>query len=402
MLLLLCAACAMTALIVSDMPPLTAVPKEGYVCVAQNSLCLVYLPQEIKEILFTETVTDTSFHPRIASNEIKITPVVRITSKNTSLSLEKPAIIELIKSIELSDKETNNKVFPLCANSESSEWKELGLQCNCKVLYDRISFQVTHFSLFAVISRKPYPSSTVGVKPVLADTPAPDRSSTPTELTIPELPGFKVQITPSGIIADRETDITATVLYDTPAVCSEDDRSRLASSCIELDPRGITFSKAASISIPIPKYAEVKENHPNARLQIWHTDSLKLDWKLIEHSISQDNKGRYVAIVSTESFSRHIYKSLWDVPYTSETPLFYIPFGIKERCQVFMPQKHESIAGSFINSGRQRKLFTIEPDRQIELREGFHIGEISVGVKENTYYTQTLMKVSIKPYVSCA
>ena len=134
------------------MLPLTKTRKEGYICVAQNSLCLVYLPQEINETLSVETVTDTSIHPKIASNEILITSIVCITSENASLSLEKPAIIELAKIIELSDKEANNKVIPLCANSESSEWKELGSECNYKVLIDRISLQVTHFSLYAVIS----------------------------------------------------------------------------------------------------------------------------------------------------------------------------------------------------------------------------------------------------------
>lgn len=214
----------------------------------------------------------------------------------------------------------------------------------------------------------------------------------------------------------------------------------------------------------IPKYAEVKENHPNAKLEVWRTSSLKLDWELIEHSISQDSDGKYIATVSTESFSRHIYKSSWDVLYTSETPLFYIPFGIKERCQVFMskavqierccsskfniavlfcpykeeseriphnyeyklldsglldfsvsnddavqfkfnqfsPNKHESIAGSFAISGRQWKSFTVELDREVELRGGARFGEISIGVKEYNYYTQTLMKVSIKPAYTSA
>lgn len=144
-------------------------------------------------------MTDTSFHPKTASYGILITPVVCIICENASFSLEKPAIIELAKTIELSDKEANNKVIPLCANSESSEWKELGSKCNCKVLNDRISFQLTYFSLFAVISCKPYPSLTVTVKPASADIPTPDRPpSTPTELTVPELSGFKVQIPPSA------------------------------------------------------------------------------------------------------------------------------------------------------------------------------------------------------------
>ena len=89
-----------------DMLPLPEIPKEGYTCVVQSS---VYLPQGINENLSLEILTDTNLHPKLASNEIQITPVVRITCNNPSLSLEKPAIIELVKTIELSDKEANNK-----------------------------------------------------------------------------------------------------------------------------------------------------------------------------------------------------------------------------------------------------------------------------------------------------
>ena len=334
-----------------DMLPLPEVPKEGYTCVAQSSLCRAYLPQGINENLSLEILADTNLHPNLASNEIQITPVVRITCDNPSLLLEKPAIIELVKTIELSDEEANNKVIPLRANSQSSEWKEVGSECNCNVLNDRISLEVTHFSLYTVISRKPCPSSTVKVQPS-ADIPAPDQSSTPTELTIPELPGFKVQIPPSSVNADREIDITATVLYDSPSVCSEDDRSRLASSCIELEPHGTTFSKEVSISIPILNYAQVKENHPNAQLEIWHSNkrsdsSTKLDWNLVEHSICQDEEGRYVAIVLTQHFS--LYELLWDTLCASvTTPVwetctswakYFWSFGVKERCQVFMSQE---------------------------------------------------------------
>ena len=429
-------------------------PKEGYVCKAQNSVCLLYLPQEISKTVLIETITDTSVRPKLASYEILITPIVRISCEKSS-SLEKPAIIELVKTLQLADEETNNKVIPLCASSDSSEWRESGSEC--RVLKNHISFQVTHFSLYAVISRKRYPSSTVRVKPS-TDILAPHHSSTSTELAIPELPGFKVQIPPSSINANRETDITATVLYDSPVVCSEDDRSRLASSCIELGPHGITFSKAISISLPISDYAEVKKNHPNAQLQIWHTNNLtKLEWNVIEYSIHRDVEGQDVAIVLTEHFSW--YKPMWDA-YNWTRSLFYAPqFSIKERCQVFMsqetqlqpsqditfsiailfypykedpepvpcnykytlldsglldihatnddtlqfevqlneqlsPKKYKSIAGSLIISGRQQKSFIVELDRQVKLQENFPMGELSVGVREHIYHTLSLIKVS--------
>ena len=451
---------------IADTPALTEAPKEDYICVAKNPFCLVYLPQEVNEKLSIETITDKSLYPHIASNEIIITPVVRITPDNASLSVEKPAIIELAKAIELSDKEANNKVIPLCNNSKSSKWIELiGSQCNCKVLNDRTSFQVTHFSLYTVISRKPYPSSSVRVKPAsVTAPPTPDHSSnTHTQLTIPELPGFKVQIPAYSVnAADREeTDITATVLYDCPSVCSEDERSRLASSCIELEPHGITFTKSISISIPISDYAEVMKKHPNAKLQIWHTNKCsnsvtKLDWNLVEHSISRDEEGRYVAIVLTEHFS--LYKSIWDAYDWIKSFIYCPPFDVQERCQVFMsketllqpmkditfsivvlfypykedpeppphnykymlldsglldfsvsnndtlqyevelneqllPKKHKSITGSLVVSGRQQKSFTVELDGRAELKGNFPMGELSIGVREHNFHTLTLIKV---------
>ena len=325
------------------MQPLAKVDKEGYVCVAQNLICVVYLPKEINEKLSLKNVTDTDIHPQVASNEIEITPIVHITSDNTSLSLEKPAIIELLKTIEVSDKEANT-IIPLCTNSESLEWKELGSECNCKVLKDRISFEIIHFSLYTIISRKPYPSSTVKVKPS-ADIPAPDQSSTPTELTIRELPGFKVQIPVSSVNADSEIDITATVLYDSPEICSKDDRSHLASSCIELEPHGTTFSKEVSISIPILNYTEVKENHPNAQLQILHANDranvgeghTESSWTLVEHSMHQ-NEGQYVAIVLMDHFS--IFKPIWNTSINYFSPGLCIKVeNIKARFQVFMSQE---------------------------------------------------------------
>ena len=440
----------------SDIQPLA---KDGYVCAACNSLCLVYLPQEINEKLSIETVTDTSIHPKIASYEILISPVVCITPHNRSMLLEKPAIIEFTKSVELSDKDqVDNKVIPLYANSESSEWKELGSDCNnCRELNDRISFEVSHFSLFAVISRKPYPKSTVKVKPS-ANIATPDQPSSPAELTIPVFEGFKVQIPPSSINADRETDVTATVLYDCPAVCSEDDRSRLASSCIELEPHGITFSKPVSISMPLPNYAQVKENHPDAQLQIfWHSDT-DTEREPVKHTVCQDKEGRYVAIVQTNHFSKLI--PMWTKRVASH--LFSIPFKIRARCQVFMSQemhlpyqsrptssiaihfysykkkphaipdnyKHmlvdsnllkltvlnsdtiqfgiefnedlkcepNAIIEEFAISGSQEKSFIIHLGASVELPGGFPVGKLSIGVKEGLEkdkHTLILMKVRL-------
>ena len=303
----------------------------------KNSVCQIYLPQGTNKIISVETVTD--FHPKTACNEIIISPVVHIVSDHKHLPGEKPAIIELTKTIELSEKEEKNSAIPMYSSSKLTEWKELGSESNCQVLKHHITFEVTDFSYFAVISRKPRPSSSVKVKPVI-DTCVADQLP---PLTIPELPGFKVQISPSSVITDEEVEVTATAFYDSPALCKSKDRDRLASSCIELEPHGLTFSKEVCISIPIPNYSEIKRDHPDAELQIWHankqTDSKKeLDWTLVEHRICQDEEGQHVAIVLTKHFS--YFTPLWNMcVWAKDLFCGTNSFCIKARCQAFMSKE---------------------------------------------------------------
>jgi hypothetical protein len=431
------------------------ISKENYACVAQSSNCLVYLSKYVNNKFSIETVTDSNVHSKIASNEVQLTPVVRITPDNMMVSLEKPAIVELLKDVELSEKEAKNEIIPLCADSGTSEWKELGSEYNCKVHKDRISFEVTHFSLYAVLSRKPFPSSTKIVKP-----PADSDIPAPTELAITELPGFKVQIPPCSVNADRDIKITATMLYDSPAVCTEEDRSCLASSCIGLEPHGITFSKDVSIFIPIPEYAEVMENNPNAQLQVWHSDvTANKQWNLVDHCLCKDEDGRYIAIIEINHFSTFMAK-FKDLIFRLRSP-FNSSFNIEARCQVFMSQemviksqlmfgivvlfsphtnksnsmpqnyKHvladsdqldlqvsrhdkilfsvefdeallplrcKPITGLFVINGRQQKSFTIKLDGNVMLSGGLPMGKLSIGVKgglEGNFQTMNLIKVSI-------
>ena len=424
------------------------ISKENYVCVAQSSNCLVYLSKDISQKFSIEIVTDTNIHPKIASNELELTPIVHITSDNTTVSLDKPAIIELLKNVELSEKEAKNETIPLCAKTEISEWRELGSECNCKVRKDRISFEVTHFGLHAVISRKPFPSSTKTVKPST-------NISDPTELTISELPGFKVQIPPCSVNADRDVEITATMLYDSPTVCSEEDRRCLASSCIGLEPHGISLSKNVSISIPIPEYPEVMENNPNAQLQVWQSDvTVSKQWSLVDHRLKKDKDGLYIATIKTNRFSK--FKAIFKNIISRLKGLFRNSFNIEARCQVFMSQetviksqlmfaiavlyypykdepdsmpnykhvladskqldlqvsKHDKvqfaieldetllplrckpITGLFMIAGRQQKSFTIKLDGNVVLSEGLPMGELSIGVKGGLKQTVTLFKVS--------
>ena len=446
-------------------------PKEGYVCAARNLVCFVYLPEEgTRKLISVDTIDDTvtNVYPKTACNEILITPVVCVTCTNANLSSGKPAIIELLKTVELSDKEENNETIPLFTGSDTRDnptWSELGTESNCEVLQDRISFKVRHrlsSSIFAVVSRKPCSSSTVKIMPS-HDIPGPDQSPVITELAIQELPGFSVQISPTSIDCDTEIDITATAHYDSTMLCNEEDRKCLASSCIELKPHGLTFSKDVIISMPIYNYTEMKDK---AELQVWHaneeSDSCsELDWKQVEYSICQSKEGGYVATILTKHFS--YFKPLWTA-CTWVKSLFSPSFDVKARCQVFMskeapvppyvtfsiavlyyPYKEEpdpvphnykymladsdlldlevvnddaiqfqvdfnrrlshqeckSLTGKFAISGRQLKSFDVEIEENVELCGGLSVGKLSLGMQNRSVDSyHTLSLIKVRCFYS--
>ena len=250
---------------------------------------------------------------------------------------------------------------------------------------------------------------------------------------------------------NEDIDFTATVHYDSPVRCNNEDRECFASSCIEVEPHGITFSKEVCVSIPIPNYIKIKERQPDAQLQIWHANEQtdahkKLDWKLVEHCIYQDEEGHYIAKVLTKHFS--YFKPLWDM-YTRAKAVICGSFCVKARCQVFMsketvvqphlmfsiavlfyPYKEEPepvphnyrhmlvdsnlldlqvsnndsitfqvelnkrlspqenvplpLTGSFVISGRQQKAFNVEIERAMEIQGGLPLGRLSIGTQQTS------------------
>lgn len=80
---------------------LPIVIKEGYSCAARSSLCVVYLSEGYIGIVHVENVT---LDPKPRADEITVAPVVRVTSNGLTICENSLAIIELMKTVELSDK----------------------------------------------------------------------------------------------------------------------------------------------------------------------------------------------------------------------------------------------------------------------------------------------------------
>ena len=286
-------------------------------------------------------------HPKLRANEIAVAPVVCINPNGMSFNPYKPAVIELTKTIELSpNKEI--KLIPLISNTKSSEplkWEELEVGSGCKVFDDHILFQSTHFSLFTIIARMPFPSASVSVEEI-------QDSTSPLELTIPELPEFSVSVPPTSVQSHKEVVVKATAYFNDHVVSAKRDGHTLASACVELEPHGQEFSKQVTVTLPIPDYVLVAEMHPVVKLQLWHAQgrtevdvnqSTPIKWELIADSdivISQNDEGLYVATVCVYSFSWFQY--MWDTVcyYSGITEVTRAVKSIRGRCQAFM--SHET------------------------------------------------------------
>ena len=211
----------------------------GYTCVAQSHLGIVYLPESAQSTIDIDlqTTNDVAFHPKTNANEVLLTPVISITPHNGSLSTDQPAIIELMRNVQLLDIGDHKIVHvPMCSSTDQSvppNWEELDVECD--VLEDRIRFKMTHFSYFSVIARFSPPTATVTVDPNVSDTEGQ------VQLTVPELPGFKVEIPSKSV--QSATEVKATLHYDDFEVCRGSFSQPLASASVHLEPHGMQFSE---------------------------------------------------------------------------------------------------------------------------------------------------------------
>ena len=223
------------------------------------------------------------FDSTVKANELLLTPVVSVSPQGLEFSPAKPAIIVLPKVVE---PDGNHQLIPLCSSAtESSQlryWTERTESTQCEMLEDHIVLKTTTLGLFAVVARFPYPSSSISIKP-----------DTNQELTVPELKSFKVEL-PSNSLpresAEAVEEIKATVYYGDHQPQSEDNS--LASARVDIEPHGLQFAQSIPVTLPIPDYAKIKKEVPDAELEIWQAtddengDPSQQTWKHLNSSIT--------------------------------------------------------------------------------------------------------------------
>ena len=315
------------------------------------NLCKLYLstPAEISAHIQIEEIKDHSLYPRLASNELLVTPVVRVSPHGMRFNRDRSAVLLLHHCLK-SGGAPGEEFTVMCSNTDCGElpqWERLEEE-TCDMFQNQVKFSTSHFSLFAVISTFPYHSAQVVIS-----------SNKGGSLALPnDCPGFKVTL-PIGCVAGREeTVITAKVYYaDLPHPSSGQGNPDLplASPIVGLEPHGLHFSQPVEVTLPVPDYAAITAALPQASLQLWTAPFDGLSWNHMDDTqLTVNHNGDvYTASFSLRHFS--FFELLWN---TCKDTLVRLQYGagvlyqsmrtryVGVRCQVFMtpPQQDLSFA----------------------------------------------------------
>ena len=279
---------------------------ENYVCVANSSLFALYLPKCKDAVIMHAENVKLDLKPR--ANEIVITPVVHITSEALTISRDKPAIVELMKIIELSEKQKNELVILFSSGIpvNRQDWKELGVENHCELLTDRIRFQAMQLGFFTAIAR-------YQLQPLYARANLGSEASDPIELCIPGVSEFKMNIPRTNVLT--EATVTATAHYDDATLCMEGNDHRLATACVTFQPPNMKFAEPVPLSLAIPGYDEVMKKYPKAEIQflsgVTNAESRELEWEINHTTDFTISRHENKIIATTHSNHLHPLKFLW-------------------------------------------------------------------------------------------
>ena len=306
----------------------------GYRASFSGDCCKVFLPNDSPcDDISVNIIQDRSLHPQLKPNEFLVSPVVCVKPHGCKFSANSPAMIALP---HCTSAQTSLQVVPVCSNTSLAEpvhWKELDCS-QCVVLSDHLILAVCHFSLFAAIAVRPYPSVSIRVSPDCGGV-----------ITMAELLGLELRFPPNCIshpLIFKTTLFYSDLEHWEPSIHAP----ALASACIAVEPHGTELLVPAEVLLPVPDATSILCAFPGAQLKLYHAagpqqDKDKLIWHPIENaSMSLESE---VVRFSVSHFS--FWKLLWNIPsltlqkmklgasymYQSARSVW-----ISVRCQVFM------------------------------------------------------------------
>ena len=322
----------------------TSLPQD-YKKSGSHQLCQLYLPRSAsKAQVQIAEVKDLSLHPQLASNQLLLTPVVRISPHGLRFEEDEPALVVLCHC-RMPGGVEGEEVAVFCSDTgprQLPQWSKLrGEACTCTIFKTHVKFSTRHFSMFAVVSTLPYPSAKVVIS-----------SNEGGSLSLPdECPGLKVTLSQGCLVPNSgEKSITATVYY-TDSPCPNDHTAALASPVVGLEPHGIEFTRSVEVTLPIPDYSTIRNALPEARLQLWTAPPDGHCWSHLTDTPLTLNLTGGIHTVTFSILHFTLFEILWNSLSALRDGAEYVYRRIRSwpvavRCQVFMtpPQQDLSFA----------------------------------------------------------
>lgn len=331
----------------TELPELPSPSRRHITC---GDICVIIpecnLSGHFQSEFFLEIIHDLSYEPPLKSREALASEILMMEPHGALFYKSDPAIISMPYDVNIMCKE---QIACWCSDTgigEKPKWQPME-----KSLYtvhdDHVVISALHFSLFAVIAQKQYPSAQRLIKKGIGGC-----------LYVEEVPGVEVNFPETSLLYDIEASIK--VLYsDDPydVEHNEPNSHALAAPVVELGPHGcqfdLTSNDLVTVRLPLPNGKDIMEMYSDRKLTFWYSSTLEneeLDWQQFTpktFSIDIDDDSLCSVYFSVEHFT--FFRVLWDVldAILYEAKLgasHYLPvFQFYVSCQALMSESEDGV-----------------------------------------------------------
>lgn len=290
------------------------VPTSSKRHIMHGDICVIIpecnLSGHFQSEFYLEIIQDFSYEPPLKAREVLASEILQMEPHGSLFYKSDPAIISMPYDVKVLSKD---QIVCWCSDTgfgQKPNWKPIKKSCYT-VYDDRVEIRALHFSLFAVIAHKQYPSAQRLIKKGIGGC-----------LNVDEVPGAEVNFPETSLLYDIEASIK--VLYaDDPYDVDHDDPMEyaLAAPVVELGPHGCEFDLSSSdlvtVRLPLPNGKDILEMYGDCQLTFWCSSTQEiepLNWQQFKPktvSIDVDDDSLCSVYFSVEHFT--FFRVLWDV-----------------------------------------------------------------------------------------
>lgn len=287
-------------------------PSKRYI--THGDICVIIpecnLSGHFQSQFFLEIIQDFSYEPQLRPREVLASEILQMEPHGALFYKSDPAVIRMPYDVKVMSKD---QIVCWCSDTgigQRPNWKAME-KSSYTVFDDHVQIRALHFSLFAVVAHKQYPSAQRLIKKGIGGC-----------LYVDEVPGVEVNFPETSLFDDIEASVK--VLYaDDPYDVDHDDPTAfaLAAPVVELGPHqckfDLTKGDLVTVRLPLPNGQDILEMYSDCQLTFWSSSTQEdepLNWQQFTPktvTIDVDDDSLCSVYFSVEHFT--FFRVLWDV-----------------------------------------------------------------------------------------